>query len=285
MEIKRYFQVEYGVVSNYLPHILSSELKGKIHSVFNTSFNIEFNHSLIHLGALGTPLSAFGINIPAQILNKLLGDIQVGGTTEWMNGKLMIHTPHLIYQLKLDKIAQIDLSIKPIQIQKESLVHNALFQKIEQLDFLNKSDVIYSDQDLTIINQLINAAPTNRHLIKDSIHYFFGRGIGLTPSGDDFISGLLMAEAALTPDSYWKDELNEHLSKHSTTDVSRHYLNCLIAGYVSEHFKQLLINLNQAVESTKAERLVKDVTNYGHTSGYDTLFGLYVALKQKYWRK
>jgi len=273
-------EIEYGVKSNYLPHILYENSLGKIHSVFQTSFNLVIQDKLVHVGSLGTPLSAFGVNIPRNSLQQLLKRISAGNPVRYEDGKIMIDTTNDDCKIKLDKLSEVDLRLNRLPINLVHVKNNEIFRLINDIDFIRDSGVIRSVKESTLLNELIHAQSDDKKVIKASIEHFFGRGIGLTPSGDDFISGLIMVETSFSNDSYWKDELRECLSSHSTTDVSRNYYHCLLNGYASESFKYLLSNLSVRVERAKARRLVNNVTNYGHTSGIDTLFGIQVALKQ-----
>ena len=272
-------EVEYGVKSNYLPQIFYGNSLGKIHSIFQSSFNIVIQEQLVHFASLGTPLSAFGVNIPNNSLEQLLKGIQIGDSISYHDGKIMMNTSYHDVLIKLDKLAEVDLRLKQLSI--DLLRNNEIFGLIEQIDFNKDSGVIQSEDESHLIDEIIDAQLGDRLVIKRCIEHFFGRGIGLTPSGDDFISGLIMVESSFSNDSFWQDELRGFLKNHSTTDVSYSYLNCLLNGYVSEGFKNLLNNLSGTVEKAKAIRLVNSIRDYGHTSGIDTLFGMHVALKQR----
>ena len=272
-------EVEYGVKSNYLPHIFYGNSLGKIHSIFQSSFNIIIQEQLVHFASLGTPLSAFGVNIPNNSLEQLLKSIQIGDSISYHDGKIMMNTSYHDVLIKLDKLAEVDLRLNQLSI--DLLRNNEIFGLIKQIDFNKDSGVIQSEDESHLIDEIIDAQLGDRQVIKRCIEHFFGRGIGLTPSGDDFISGLIMVESSFSDDSFWQDELRDFLKNHSTTDVSYSYLNCLLKGYVSEGFKNLLNNLSGTVEKAKAIRLVNSIRDYGHTSGIDTLFGMHVALKQR----
>ncbi|MFO1446039.1 DUF2877 domain-containing protein [Bacillus sp. Bva_UNVM-123] len=271
-------EVEYGVKSNYLPHIFFENSLGRIHSIFQTSFNIVIQEQLVHFGALGTPLSAFGVNIPSNSLERIMKLIEIGNSVLYQDGNVIIHTTYYEVIIKLDKILEVDLRLNRLPI--DLLKNNEIFRLINEMDFIKNSGVIHSVVESDLIKEIINARSDNKQVIKRGIAHFLGRGIGLTPSGDDFISGLIMVESSFSNHSFWQDELRDYLKSHSTTDVSYSYLNCLLNGYVSEGFRNLLINLSVTVEKTKAIRIVNNILAYGHTSGIDTLFGIQVALNQ-----
>ena len=100
-----------------------------------------------------------------------------------------------------------------------------------------------------------------------------GLGMGLTPSGDDFLCGLIAAvrlhEPALLP--VLSDCLPECLS--STRDISRDYLLLSLDGW----FSPLVVRLVCAVQSACACTARQDfgrLLAHGASSGRDTALGL-----------
>ncbi|WP_187373180.1 DUF2877 domain-containing protein [Bacillus rubiinfantis] len=275
-------EIGYGVKSNFLPHILCKKTLGKVHSVFQSSFNIVIQNNLVHFGSLGIPLSAFGINIPKSDLELLLNTIQPGNSIQLNDTIIKIDTMNHRFIIKLDMLTEVDLRLNRLKYNVENIKNSEIVKLMNEIDLIRDSGVVQSSKETSLINEIIHARPGNKRLSKACIEHFFGRGIGLTPSGDDFISGLIMVETSFSSHSYWQDELREFLSSHanSTTDVSCNYFYSLLNGYVSENFKDLLSNLAESVEKAKAKRLVNNILSYGHTSGIDTLLGIQVALKQ-----
>lgn len=97
------------------------------------------------------------------------------------------------------------------------------------------------------------------------LRFLIGRGEGLTPSGDDFLAGvMLVAENWRHPRL---DLLRESLPPllSATTDISREMLAHACCGRYSQH-------LLSQVTSSPADFYA--VANYGHTSGLDMLAGM-----------
>jgi len=270
--------IEYGVKSNFLPHILNKPLFGKVHSVFQSSFNIQFDNHLIHFGCLGMPLSAFGINIRRLHLKQLLQDIKIGDLVEYKEGFILFHSFGSIVHVNLNEFFEMDLRIKRVKITQERFQKNDIFKTIEGINFDTESGVIQSDTERKYIQSLVEKGYDDQSLVVDFIEHFLGRGIGLTPSGDDFLSGILMVESTFLDSTVFKETIKNRLKDGVTTPVSINYLNCLVRGYVSENFNHLLKNIFKEIESVKAQRILKNIFEYGHTSGIDTLFGIKVGL-------
>lgn len=105
-----------------------------------------------------------------------------------------------------------------------------------------------------------------------------GLGIGLTPSGDDFLCGLL---AGLLASGAWEHPLRralaERISLSRTTRLSAAFLECALQGQFSE---AVIRFFRLTPFSSVPERLALGgaFRAIGHTSGFDTLFGILYAL-------
>lgn len=108
-----------------------------------------------------------------------------------------------------------------------------------------------------------------------------GRGGGLTPSGDDWISGFLLYFARTGQQSEFIRTLGRSLTDQafeSTTMISANRIEAACQGWSEELFLEIVDSLlvsDAEVSSLKIERLV----NFGHSSGVDTCVGIGAALK------
>ena len=111
-----------------------------------------------------------------------------------------------------------------------------------------------------------------------------GAGGGLTPSGDDFLAGLFLyhfrnAQAGEELPEYlsdWWAELTR-LAFEKTTTISANRLEYTERGWSEELFLQLIDHLfNPRIPF--GDDLVQHLVNFGHSSGVDTLMGIYYAL-------
>lgn len=116
--------------------------------------------------------------------------------------------------------------------------------------------------------------------LKTMLDGFIGLGIGLTPSGDDFITGVLatwqyfrfpLAEEALA--DYQEEWITDLQGK--TTDVSYFMLKHCLKGEVNEALLRLLEHFND-----NPAPYLQDVLAIGSTSGTDMLTGVSFAYEQ-----
>lgn len=102
-----------------------------------------------------------------------------------------------------------------------------------------------------------------------------GLGIGLTPAADDFVLGLL---AALR---WRRHPLEKPLAgyvqrlRRTTTAVSSEMLRHGTEGRYAEYILRLFTALEQGADPV---RRLEDFALHGHSSGMDTLFGVYRGL-------
>ncbi len=104
---------------------------------------------------------------------------------------------------------------------------------------------------------------------------FKGLGAGLTPAGDDFITGVLcglsVAAAAGTPVNARRLELlNAAMGENA---LSNTFLRCAAEGWYFVRTKRLL-EAAADEDCADIESLVRSAVKFGNTSGADTLAGL-----------
>lgn len=117
--------------------------------------------------------------------------------------------------------------------------------------------------------------------IADSVHYFCGRGLGLTPSGDDFLLGLLYVLNSLrsipetSPDNL--TPLVLEICRERTTWLSYQLIRAACLGQVDErlHNMAMVLTGNSSVHMSKA---ISDVATWGNSSGMDATSGMLAAL-------
>lgn len=108
---------------------------------------------------------------------------------------------------------------------------------------------------------------------QDAVRRLMGLGIGLTPSGDDALVGMLAAVWAHQGRTAGVDAVAALLDRRPalTTDASLTYLRLACGG----EFSQPVLRLVQALRRrTGVEHAVQHVALLGHSSGADLLAGM-----------
>lgn len=114
--------------------------------------------------------------------------------------------------------------------------------------------------------------------LDDDAQALIGLGPGLTPSGDDYLGGVLIALHQLDREKQarglWR-WLEPRLAR--TSAISGAHLAAAAAGEGHEALHACLQALFSAV--TDWPRVLAELTNVGHTSGWDSLAGLVAVAK------
>lgn len=114
----------------------------------------------------------------------------------------------------------------------------------------------------------------------ESIASLIGLGPGLTPSGDDFLGGMLVALSLqgrnALRDSLWGAA--QPLVATLTTDISGAHLTAAATGFGSAALHELL-NAVIAGDTRSIPVHLGAVTSIGHTSGFDALAGAVIVLR------
>ena len=128
----------------------------------------------------------------------------------------------------------------------------------------------------------VRSAAEDSRLFAQAACRIIGLGGGLTPSGDDWLCGVLAGLYALREfpgtGSYLQAlqlELPKHL--HNTNDISARFLEVAAAGYFPEAVCSLADALNRA-QFPALYRALDTILSMGHSSGADLLSGILFTL-------
>jgi hypothetical protein len=268
--------ISSGVMSSSLPQILSRSQNGAIHSLFEQSFNIKFEEDLVNVNRKGNQLSSFGVNVPESNIKAILSTISAGDLVKARDAKIVIYSrAGTIFEFETARFSTLDTVLRPIEAapNRLSLIH----QVLSQSGFALNLGLRFSEQDQNNLASLLKEQPNSKSFVKAS-QYFVGRGMGLTPSGDDILTGFFFMLKLFSHDLVLTPSLIDFISQ-KTTAISVAYLKNLFNGYISEYFVAFgnaaagedLISLQSTVETIKA---------IGHTSGYDTLLGMSLGISK-----
>lgn len=270
------------IISQYLADdLLGQETyrNVKVHSVFPNGFNLIMDEQLIFIGKHGSDLSAFGLTLDARVFDQLRAVLVVGQRVRIDPIAWTFYTRPILLQLVLGNVKKIAVEIVPVS--REQFKVSPLADIIESADVFKQSGFARSPELLELLEiWQAKARDTGSLLHPDIVRQLIGAGIGLTPSGDDFLQGMLLVEKAISAEPSLKICVQAALKDRSTTAVSLAYYQALFAGKVNISW----VNLLTAVKNTQdlAANLtaaVHQIQQYGATSGNDILLGIQMALK------
>jgi hypothetical protein len=281
-------------------------LIGKIHSIFQNALNIISNENhFITLITADKPMAPHSIRFSdiksfldyemekemvISFRNKYmwLRDLNIKITVD----KAFLWSPNPIFSYIRNK--EEEILIKLSIMEKYLLDSNSFCLPL--LNILNQehkgfepfSNNIYNDEAFNFINErflrFINAFIKEEESITDLSKGIIGYGIGLTPSMDDFICGMMISKIYLS--HYFGHRIDNTLKINNliiknidgkTTRVSEEMLNLTAKGYVNEDIRNLIISLISKTSSKDFEGILKKAADFGASSGDDIVSGIYTC--------
>jgi hypothetical protein len=273
---------------------LHNEATLQIHSVFDNSFNlIDDSGQIIGILSSGKMLSPMSMAINVHHINH--GAIEQGHLCEIRDNALHIHNTKLKIQvekaqklnLKLDKWAP-DILIDNLDDVKDAVIKNSqtgLGELIKYLVFdsgniyINSEDSEINEYSAFIKERLVDLLNSIYHEQYDTfqsmVPRIIGFGPGLTPSTDDFVTGLI--SVLYVYDYRLAYDLIASSVKGKTTKISEEMIRHVSEGFVTEPYKILFAKLKS--NKNQVEKALHQVIETGASSGVDYLFGVYCMLR------
>lgn len=130
------------------------------------------------------------------------------------------------------------------------------------------------------IHAVLEALDNHDAQLERAVQALVGLGQGLTPSGDDFLMGLLIAlRLPSSPFACQYQRLQQAVQhhRHRTHPISAAFLDDAIHMQISAPMQACIMALHQAVNNS-TDAAIQSLTHLGHRSGYDLLSGLLAGL-------
>ncbi|MGO4928119.1 oxamate carbamoyltransferase subunit AllH family protein [Fundicoccus sp. Sow4_D5] len=291
------------VISQYLADDLlgkQTHQQIKVHSVFPNGFNLDLQGQLIFVGKHGGDVSAFGLTLEASVFSHLQKALVVGQRVRITPTAWTFYSRPNLLQLVPGHVEKVAVDIVPITL--EQLKTSALEESLEAANVYAQSGFALRADMTQLLEQYQAALQLSGDFLQpDLLRQFIGAGIGLTPSGDDFLQGMLLLEQAVARDTNLSDtvvkaalpashhgqerpsySLSDYvqtaLQERSTTAVSQAYYQALFAGKVNLSWVKLLTAI-KTDNTGQLKAAVQQIQAYGATSGNDILLGMLNVLK------
>lgn len=281
-------QFPITIVPTYAIAVLKNHTCGSVHSIYNKTINLQFGNYLLSLQTAGSPLS------PVSLITELCpGDmaglrLEPGQTVTSEHHSITFTTMKHSFTFADAHIVDLELTPPSTPIPK-ALIGEALFRSHAGGFGVLFADDSYESSATAVPGNQELVLSAARHRIDSCTQYFtrgayekavqelvrlLGLGIGLTPSGDDFLCGVL---AGLTLcgqichpfSNALQAVVREHL--YDTNDISRTFLTCALQS----HFSYAVVSI---LHTASPDAILTNFEAIGHSSGIDTLCGIYYGL-------
>ena len=248
-----------GSISELMLLYLKNQKIGYIHSIFKSSLNVRFGENLIHISGDNKGLTCFGCCITGKEIKNIILNAGIDDIVIKKGDNLLFYTNSDVREIDISKLKKVNLKIDNIKISEKVL--EEIFNHLKNINFEEKTGI----ENEEVIKWLQDG------ISEESQRYLTGRGKGLTPSGDDILVGFALIQHLYTGNVELK-------YGDLTTDISRQYFKAFNESYINQYLIELF--------SGNIKKTICNITQIGHTSGYDLLFGIFLGIKKFLkWRK
>lgn len=278
-----------------------------VHSIYERTINLMLDGQLIALQIADSPVSPISIILPLDEtgLNNLKieskSPVSIYGAN-LLVGKNSISLDHA-YDVYDDTLYEHNLSTSLRDVVRKLIISSGRDGLSTLVKSQNTPDDIalsYAKKKLTYAESICYAMtsgnladePTKSNQLNklcDSLSCLIGVGTGLTPSGDDFMMGVLSTFKAFP--QCFNSRLISSLSnsicsrRNNTNEISSAFIDCALRGQFSKAIIDLYdsicldnVQLSDIGQET-LDNLLDSFLDIGHTSGIDTLTGIYWSMK------
>jgi hypothetical protein len=264
--------------SKALEDALHTDQAFVVHSVFQSGMNLAFWERLLYLGSDLESMKPFGVMLPEKQLASLMAACRQGDS-----GVYLRKNKRLVWESGIElELSEADIWDGKIEGKKRerdwvtnSLKHlNCCWEK-HNPEYGLMQEFPQKTQIITSLKEVANGSPET---ITKQLDFWVGRGLGLTPGGDDMLVGL-MALMYWTQHPFPWESLLDYLRKNGrnrTTAISNEYLHYAINGI----FSHVIIDVLENMPDRKlCESALKKLLAVGHSSGADTIIGIISGLE------
>lgn len=266
-----------------VPNVLAKTQTVCVHSVFHHACNLQTpSQELITLQTFDMPLAPRGIVVPCS---NLLTLFEQGEQITVSDGQ---HLMAPSCEIQLDRVPKLSVRLsRKITIEAliglkhalddflpENAPINGMYQMLQGQSSIFPTAALVSVQDaIQGLQTWLKNPEVSSEQLEGYFQHLIGFGIGLTPSADDFLVGVLLIMDALKEPKRGSmaSVLTQFLSR--TTDISKAMLQNACEG---RYGVQLLALFNTSCDLPVA---IAQVVDYGHSSGHDMLCGAAFALR------
>ena len=236
---------------------------------------------IVNISSNKDTLPPYGIVLRSQDFVEIKLELQGKESPLGISENKICLSNHQIYLHKSTNMYDSKLVTSPYQILDMN-IQRLRIKMVEsgKTNGFNLENDLEDKDTLEFISQLELLKSFFLHGENDQVlKYFIGRGMGLTPAGDDFLVGMLSVFSL--QDAFKESilKLRGFILKNRgiyTNDISEQFL--LMA--TDNQFSTSIIVLLRALTSEDLQdQVINNVLNYGATSGVDILFGIIFAYK------
>ncbi len=257
-------------ISPFAKNALGMAGIGHVEGVFATSFNVRLEGGLIHVGRSCDEFSCTGLSVEPAQMDALLDGLVSGAVCVASEDALRIYRVGELARIFVGEAELVSCSAPTL-----TGLGLALWASRQLAAHIDRSACGLPEGQGVKAALATLADPADAAELEEAVTYLCGRGLGLTPSGDDVLLGYACARRAFGMEE-GLGELICAKARLMTTPVSASYAEAFVAGYVNPAYARAL-DAVRACDEAALEAAVRVILEIGHTSGADALLGLSIG--------
>lgn len=260
--------------------------KGRVHSIYRSTVNFTLGNHLFSLQSSGIPRTPVSFSLsPAQTFPA----VHPGDPAGWDGNCLFLGSQCYDGSFAVRPSSHpvpLTTGAVSLLLQLQSVCKSTLHAGFAGVVLSHcQPDDLWEQEAFLICGQLRTVSHYSHNFAQTACS-MIGLGNGLTPSGDDWLCGVLAVLHALCAQpecislrNAIRQEIPRHL--HKTNDISARFLEVAAAGHFSEPICTLFAAANHA-QLPALYRALDAVLALGHSSGADMMSGILFALTHIY---
>lgn len=276
-----------GIVGCAVLEASQSAITGKVARIFEKSVHLEGNGVVITLGDLNLPNHPYSILCPdlpkglreGQEFRILDRTIFIPGSYRLDFGKMDVYRP----VLRVDSMAETREMLRALQAARHIVATASFRDGFHSFAVMGPLHGMMAQAVLPVLESVMEAIHTRDwDTMTESAVELAGVGQGLTPSGDDFLVGLIAAlrfhraSGGPGPEAQQLDSLAAGV-RDRTSVFSAQNIGSAARGWVSDIVSEWLTILHLG-NSDGMAGATRRLLAYGHSSGVDTFAGMTTGL-------
>lgn len=249
---------------------------GFVHSVFSTSLNLMLDGSLVHVGGNDAPLSCLGLSFDACLAERVARGVRQGDEALFDGLGITIRGGGGTFFIDLSDARVVSTRIIPAPSGADASSLREVLGCAGIRDGLGIELDTRAIEALLALSSVAEGRDEEGMGTGDAITFLVGRGLGLTPSGDDLLAGFGTALWFRGAEAPFVRFLSEEVFAR-TNDIGAAYLRAMSMGHANQDYLDLMRAIALG-ETGSLERHVANILARGHTSGHDSLLGFSVGM-------
>ena len=287
--------MEYQIrqLSLYAEGVLKHLTSGTVHSVYRRTINLTDGKQILSLQTKGSVLSPISLicDLSSGDMDSL--SVKAGDTVRFtdkgleLTDSLNIRRP--VCHFTISNAARYDLKLHgPLDSPSRPILANGIRTALSLTGtggfslLFGKTETETDDLSLILFAARNYILHCNESCLRRdyreaavTLSRLLGLGTGLTPSGDDFLCGVLAGLHLAGKDEhcfthFLKSTITDRLSE--TIDISAAFLSCALEGEFS-------LPVSSLYGLPSPEEILSSFEEIGHSSGTDTLCGILWSLR------